>query len=121
MSQLRRTIDRNEGILKNIRRDGRVPNGELRTMFVPNDLTLPAGRERTEVAATHIFDAPPEGAAADWTMSQDWRAFTPAQHATWRSPFDQQAAALRGYASTEERRVGKAGVSTLRLRGSTHH
>src|SRR3546814_7525316 len=85
MSQLRRTIDRNEGILQNIRRDGRVPNGELRTMFVPNDLTLPAGRERTEVAATHIFDAPPEGAAADWTMSQDWRAFTPAQHATWRT------------------------------------
>src|SRR3546814_96466 len=96
-----RTIDRNEGILQNIRRDGRVPNGELRTMVVPNDLTLPAGRERTEVAATHIFDAPPEGAAADWTMSQDWRAFTPAQHATWRTLFDQQAAALRGYACAD--------------------
>src|SRR3546814_17609618 len=79
MSQLRRTIDRNEGILQNIRRDGRVPNGELRTMFVPNDLTLPAGRERTEVAATHIFDAPPEGAAADRTMSQAWRGSTHGQ------------------------------------------
>lgn len=50
------------------------------------------------MAATHIFDAPPEGVAADWTMSQDWEAFTGEQHATWRTLFDQQLAALDGYA-----------------------
>ena len=50
------------------------------------------------MAATHIFDAPPEGVAANWTMPQNWPAFTAEQHATWRSLFDQQAAALDGYA-----------------------
>ena len=50
------------------------------------------------MAATHIFDAPPEGVAANWTMPQNWGAFTAEQHATWRSLFDQQAAALDGYA-----------------------
>src|SRR3546814_14166857 len=53
------------------------------------------------VAATHIFDAPPEGVAADWTMPQNWQAFTPAQHATWRTLFDQQSGALEGYACTD--------------------
>ena len=48
------------------------------------------------MAATHIFDAPPEGVAANWTMPQNWGAFTAEQHATWRSLFDQQAAALDG-------------------------
>jgi phenylalanine-4-hydroxylase len=50
------------------------------------------------MAATHIFDAPPEGVAANWTMSQNWAAFTAEQHATWRTLFDRQSAALRGYA-----------------------
>ena len=50
------------------------------------------------MAAKHIFDTPPEGVAADWTMAQDWRAFTPEQHATWRTLFDQQSAALGDYA-----------------------
>ena len=50
------------------------------------------------MAATHIFDAPPEGVAADWTMPQNWRAFTAEQHETWRSLFDRQSAALDGYA-----------------------
>ncbi|MBA4751255.1 MAG: phenylalanine 4-monooxygenase [Sphingopyxis sp.] len=50
------------------------------------------------MAATHIFDAPPEGVAADWTMPQNWNAFTAEQHETWRTLFDRQAAALRGYA-----------------------
>jgi phenylalanine-4-hydroxylase len=30
------------------------------------------------MAATHIFDAPPEGVAADWTMPQNWQLFTAA-------------------------------------------
>jgi phenylalanine-4-hydroxylase len=50
------------------------------------------------MAATHIFDAPPEGVAADWTMPQNWAAFTAEQHATWRTLFDRQSAALGGYA-----------------------
>ena len=50
------------------------------------------------MAATHIFDAPPEGVAADWTMPQNWHAFTAQQHETWRTLFDQQSAALSGYA-----------------------
>jgi phenylalanine-4-hydroxylase len=50
------------------------------------------------MAATHIFDAPPEGVAADWTMPQNWRAFTAEQHETWRALFDRQSAALDGYA-----------------------
>lgn len=63
------------------------------------------------MAATHIFDAPPEGAAADWTIAQNWSAFTPAQHATWRTLFDQQSAALAGYASADFLR----GLDILRL------
>lgn len=50
------------------------------------------------MAATHIFDAPPEGVAADWTMPQDWTAFTAEQHEIWKSLFDRQSAALDGYA-----------------------
>src|SRR3546814_3641800 len=50
------------------------------------------------MAATHIFDAPPEGVAADWTMPQNWAVFTAEQHDTWRSLFDRQSAALDGYA-----------------------
>src|SRR3546814_2114942 len=50
---------------------------------------------------SHIFGAPPEGGAADWTMPQNWQAFTPAQHATWRTLFDQQSGALEGYACTD--------------------
>lgn len=50
------------------------------------------------MAATHIFDAPPDGVAADWTMPQNWRAFTAEQHETWRVLFDQQSAAITGYA-----------------------
>lgn len=53
------------------------------------------------MAATHIFDAPPPGVAADWTMPQNWAAFTPAQHQTWRTLFDQQSAALDGYACAD--------------------
>lgn len=50
------------------------------------------------MAATHIFDAPPEGVAADWTMPQNWHLFTAQQHETWRTLFDKKSAALDGYA-----------------------
>lgn len=31
----------------------------------------------------HVFDSPPPGAAADWTISQNWRAYTEQEHDTW--------------------------------------
>jgi len=38
----------------------------------------------------------PEGAAGDWTIPQDWEAYTPAQHAMWDALFDRQAKMLPG-------------------------
>lgn len=67
-------------------------------MFVRGRVMLrPQSREK-RVAATHIFDKPPPGVAADWTMPQNWAAFTPVQHDTWQRLFAQQSAALDGYA-----------------------
>lgn len=65
-------------------------------MFAPHAIIIPA-RER-HVAATHIHENPPEGVASDWTMPQNWGAFTGEQHETWRQLFARQAAALDGYA-----------------------
>ncbi len=31
----------------------------------------------------HVFDAPPPGAAADWTIPQDWAAYDAVEHQTW--------------------------------------
>jgi phenylalanine-4-hydroxylase len=51
------------------------------------------------MAAEHIFAAPPEGVAADWTMSQNWESFSETEHSTWIRLFEQQSAALGRYAS----------------------
>lgn len=48
---------------------------------------------------THVLDRPPEGAAADWTIPQNWNAFTPAEHAVWDTLFERQAKLLPGRAS----------------------
>ena len=48
---------------------------------------------------THVLDAPPPGAAADWTIPQGWDAYTPEEHATWDTLFARQAALLPGRAS----------------------
>ncbi|WP_343518644.1 phenylalanine 4-monooxygenase [Sphingomonas sp.] len=48
---------------------------------------------------THVLDRPPEGAAADWTIDQDWKAFTPAEHAVWDTLFERQIKLLPGRAS----------------------
>lgn len=37
---------------------------------------------------------PPRGAANDWTIPQDWAAYTPAEHAMWDKLFARQAAML---------------------------
>jgi phenylalanine-4-hydroxylase len=41
----------------------------------------------------------PSGAADDWTIAQDWRRYTPAEHALWDTLFDRQSKMLPGRAS----------------------
>jgi len=60
---------------------------------------------------THVHDTPPPGAAADWTISQDWDAFTAAEHAMWDRLFARQSAMLPGRASEAFLR----GIDVLRL------
>ena len=48
---------------------------------------------------THVLDRPPEGAAADWTIPQDWAHFTLEEHAVWDTLFARQAKLLPGRAS----------------------
>ncbi|WP_267382012.1 MULTISPECIES: phenylalanine 4-monooxygenase [unclassified Sphingomonas] len=60
---------------------------------------------------THVLDAPPAGAAADWTIAQDWDRYTPEEHATWDTLFARQAALLPGRASNAYLR----GLDVLKL------
>jgi phenylalanine-4-hydroxylase len=48
---------------------------------------------------THVLDRPPEGAAADWTIPQNWGAYSAEEHATWDTLFARQAKLLPGRAS----------------------
>ena len=48
---------------------------------------------------THVLDRPPEGAAADWTIPQDWSHYTAEEHAVWDRLFERQAGLLPGRAS----------------------
>ncbi|MFM7028741.1 MAG: phenylalanine 4-monooxygenase [Chakrabartia sp.] len=41
-------------------------------------------------------DSVPEGAAADWTIPQDWDRYSPAEHEMWRRLFERQARLLPG-------------------------
>ena len=47
----------------------------------------------------HVFQTPPEGAAADWTISQNWRAYTQVEHDTWDTLYARQMEILPGRAS----------------------
>ncbi len=62
-------------------------------------------------ADLHIHAAPPEGAAADWTIPQNWEAFTREEHAVWDTLFERQAKLLPGRASKAFLR----GLDALRL------
>ena len=62
-------------------------------------------------ADLHIHAAPPEGAAADWTIPQNWEAFTREEHAVWDTLFERQARLLPGRASKAFLR----GLDALRL------
>ena len=39
---------------------------------------------------------PPPGAAADWTVPQDWKSYTAQEHATWDKLFARQSEMLKG-------------------------
>ena len=43
----------------------------------------------------------PDGTAADWTIPQDWDAYTAEDHATWDTLFDRQARLLPGRVTPE--------------------
>ncbi|SBV31385.1 Phenylalanine-4-hydroxylase [uncultured Sphingopyxis sp.] len=60
---------------------------------------------------THVHDSPPPGAAADWTISQNWDAFTADEHAMWDRLFARQSEMLPGRASEAFLR----GIDVLRL------
>ena len=60
---------------------------------------------------THVHDTPPPGAAADWTISQNWDAFTADEHAMWDRLFARQSEMLPGRASEAFLR----GIDVLRL------
>ncbi|OAN65443.1 phenylalanine 4-monooxygenase [Sphingomonas sp. TDK1] len=63
---------------------------------------------------THVLERPPEGAAADWTIPQDWAAYTAEEHATWDKLFARQAKLLPGRASSAYLK----GLEALRLSDS---
>ena len=46
----------------------------------------------------HVFEAPPEGAAADWTIPQNWAAYTDVEHETWNTLYSRQMKILPGRA-----------------------
>ena len=47
------------------------------------------------MAATHIYQSPPEGVAADWTMPQNWDRFTRAEHDAWDRLIERQSHAVQ--------------------------
>jgi phenylalanine-4-hydroxylase len=60
---------------------------------------------------THVLDRAPEGAAPDWTIPQNWDAYTAEEHATWDTLFARQAKLLPGRASNAYLK----GLDALRL------
>ena len=60
---------------------------------------------------SHVLDRPPPGAAADWTIPQNWSAFTAEEHAVWDLLFERQSKLLPGRASEAWLR----GIDVLKL------
>lgn len=48
-----------------------------------------------------MTETPPEGAAADWTVPQNWERFTSAEHTLWDRLYTQQTRLLPGRAAPE--------------------
>ncbi|WP_066659698.1 MULTISPECIES: phenylalanine 4-monooxygenase [unclassified Sphingomonas] len=51
------------------------------------------------MSETHVLERPPEGAGADWTIPQNWDAFTAQEHAVWDTLYERQIKLLPGRAS----------------------
>lgn len=47
----------------------------------------------------HVYDSPPKGANADWTISQNWSTFSADEHAMWDRLFARQSEMLPGRAA----------------------
>ena len=47
----------------------------------------------------HVFTEPPPGAAADWTIPQDWASYTEVEHQTWDILYARQMEILPGRAA----------------------
>ncbi|WP_174297574.1 phenylalanine 4-monooxygenase [Sphingomonas bacterium] len=60
---------------------------------------------------TQLLDFPPSGVSDDWTVPQDWDAYTAQDHATWDTLFARQSRLLPGRASDAWFR----GLDVLRL------
>lgn len=50
------------------------------------------------MSADGFTSRPPEGARPDWTIDQDWAAYTPAEHEVWTTLYERQAQLLPGRA-----------------------
>ena len=50
------------------------------------------------MSADGFTSRPPEGARPDWTIDQDWAAYTPAEHQVWTTLYERQAQLLPGRA-----------------------
>jgi phenylalanine-4-hydroxylase len=59
----------------------------------------------------HVYDKPPPGANADWTIPQNWDAFSADEHAMWNRLFARQSAMLPGRAADAFLR----GIDVLKL------
>ena len=60
---------------------------------------------------THVLDVPPAGGNADWTIPQNWDAFSAEEHRVWDTLFERQAKLLPGRASNAYLR----GLDVLKL------
>jgi len=60
---------------------------------------------------SHVYETPPAGANADWTVAQNWEAFSADEHAMWDRLFARQTAMLPGRAAD----VFMRGIDLLKL------
>jgi phenylalanine-4-hydroxylase len=51
------------------------------------------------MSESHVLERPPEGAGTDWTIPQNWDAFTAEDHAVWDTLYERQIKLLPGRAS----------------------
>ncbi len=52
----------------------------------------------SDMSADGFSSGPPAGARADWTIDQNWAAYTEAEHQVWITLYERQAAMLEGRA-----------------------